>query len=83
MKTSQQVREEFEHNGDSISRWAIDNGFAPSLVYRVLSSAVLPKRGQSHDIAVMLGMKKGSTSEIRAQTRVKEVSSSLLKEGNQ
>ena len=71
MKTSQQIREEFELNGDSISRWAIDNGFAPSLVYRVLSSAKLPKRGQSHDIAVMLGMKKGSASESRAQTRVR------------
>lgn len=69
MKTSQEVRAEFDRTGDSISQWAIDNGYAPSLVYRVLSSDTMPKRGKSHDIAVKLGMKKGMASAGRSKPR--------------
>lgn len=69
MKTSQEVRDEFDRKGESISQWAIDNGFAPSLVYRVLSGDSMPKRGKSHDIAVMLGMKNGVASPKRAHAK--------------
>jgi len=63
LKTAEQVKEEFELNGQSISQWAIENGFSAALVYRVLNSEQLPKRGRSHDIAVMLGLKQGFVSE--------------------
>lgn len=71
LKTSQQVREEFDSTGDSISDWAVTHGYSPSLVYRVLRSKELPKRGKSHDIAVELGMKSGKVSAIRSNRQTK------------
>jgi len=64
MKTKEQIKEEFNKAGDTLNRWAIDNGYLPSLVYRVLSSESIPKRGKSHEIAVKLGLKDGTISKI-------------------
>jgi len=68
-KTVEEVREEFDRKGDSISHWAVENGFSPSLVYRVLRGTDIPKRGKSHDIAVKLGLKQGEVSTKRAIKR--------------
>ena len=76
MKTAREVRDEFEQKGESISEWAIDNGFAPSLVYRVLTGDSMPKRGKSHDIAVLLGMKNGLASPSRARPKCQSNSES-------
>lgn len=54
-----QVREEFERLGRSISGWARENGFEPSLVFEVLSGRRRCKRGKSHQIAVLLRLKEG------------------------
>ena len=67
LKTAQQVREEFELHGASISQWAIRNGYSPALVYRVLNNEQLPIRGKSHDIAVVLGLKKGFVSSEESE----------------
>jgi len=64
MKTKEQVKEEFERAGDTIVRWANDNGYPASLVYRVLSSDSIPKYGKSHEIAVKLGLKDGTITKI-------------------
>ncbi len=61
IRTSQQIKEEFESRGISIADWARKNNFAPTLVYYVLKSKHIPKRGASHKVAVLLGLKKGST----------------------
>lgn len=53
------VRREFEMRGLSIAQWARENDFSPSLVYRVLKGEGAPLRGQSHVIAVRLGLKEG------------------------
>jgi len=60
-KTRAQVREAFRRNGISISEWAREHGFTRSLVYEVLSDASLRpcKRGKSHRVAVLLGLKRG------------------------
>lgn len=58
-KTPSQVRAEFDHKGISLAGWARDNGFGRSLVYAVVSGHKKCKRGQSHKIAVLLGMKVG------------------------
>lgn len=60
-KTTEQVRAEFLRKGVSIRGWAIANGFTPTLVYEILSgNSKRPcTRGQSHKIAVRLGLKKG------------------------
>jgi gp16 family phage-associated protein len=59
IRTSAQVLEEFKSTGISISSWARENGFNPSLVYQILRNEDIPQRGQSHRIAVTLGLKAG------------------------
>lgn len=63
VKTGDQVRDDFERTGKSVSAWAREHGFEPSLVFEVLEGRVKGKRGKSHKIAVLLGMKIG---EVRA-----------------
>lgn len=57
--TSQEVRAEFNRKGISISQWAVANGFPPNLVYDILADRRNPTRGQTHRIAVKLGLKEG------------------------
>lgn len=42
----------------SVAQWARDNDFSPDLVYRILKNNRIPKRGESHKIAVKLGIKE-------------------------
>ncbi|UXY17202.1 DNA-binding protein [Chitiniphilus purpureus] len=58
-RTTTDVLEEFRLRGISVAEWARHNGFNPTLVYQVLRSRHVPTRGQSHRIAVALGMKRG------------------------
>ena len=58
LRTADQVRLELQAKGVSISEWALANGFASNLVYEVLRGRPA-KRGQSHKIAVALGLKHG------------------------
>lgn len=69
-----EVRTAFDQAGISISEWARANGFSGSLVYQVLEGKRLCKRGQSHRIAVALGLKKGSSATL-------EEFGALLKQG--
>ncbi|NDV20943.1 DNA-binding protein [Pseudodesulfovibrio sp. JC047] len=59
LRTSEEVRAEFKRKGISISQWAIANAFPPNLVYDVLAERRNPTRGQTHRIAVTLGLKDG------------------------
>lgn len=59
LRTSEQVREDFKRKGISISQWAVANGFPPNLVYDILAKRRNPTRGQTHRIAVKLGLKDG------------------------
>ena len=47
----------FLDDGESIAAWAIMRGFNPALVYSVLRGERKCIRGQSHKIAVSLGIK--------------------------
>ena len=58
-----QVKQVFSENGLSISEWARENGFSQVLVYQILSGKRKPTRGESHRIAVKLGLKLGGTSD--------------------
>lgn len=64
MKTSTEVRKEFEAAGISISAWARENGFRRELVAQVLAGKLAGKRGQSHKIKVALGMKAGTVVQV-------------------
>lgn len=59
-----EIKDAFDRAGISISEWARANGFSGSLVYQVLEGKRLCKRGQSHKIAVALGLKKGSSASV-------------------
>lgn len=63
VKTPAQVRSEFDRKGTTVSEWAREHGFGPSLVFEVLEGRVKARRGKGHNIAVLLGMKDG---EIRS-----------------
>ena len=64
MHTSEEVKAEFSRRGLSISEWARKRGFSVALVYQILSGARRPTRGQSHNIAVALGLKEGEIGDI-------------------
>jgi gp16 family phage-associated protein len=51
------VKRRFEEQGVSISDWARSRGFSLHLTYSILSGRVLGNRGQSHRIALALGLK--------------------------
>lgn len=69
LKTSKEVKADFEKNGISIRSWAEANGFRRTDVYAVLDGRVKAKYGNGHVIAVALGMKEGATGMTAATYR--------------
>ena len=63
-RTGAELRAEFERRGLSIAEWARAHGFSSALVYQVLTGRKRCVRGQSHQIAVLLGLKQGEISSI-------------------
>lgn len=63
MKTAKQVREELKHRGENMAQWARRNGFKPSDVRNVLYGKAKANWGESHKIAVKLGIKAGEIIE--------------------
>lgn len=51
------VRHQFRAQGITISQWSEERGFNPALVYAVARGNRKCLRGQSHQIAVALGLK--------------------------
>ncbi len=67
LKTRAQVRKEFADKGWSISGWARQHGYSPVMVSDIINdNEANPKRkclrGESHNIAVSLGLKQGQVS---------------------
>ena len=58
-KTAAQVKDEFKKHGISIAGWARANGYSTQLTFDILAGKRNPTRGQSHNIAVTLGLKDG------------------------
>lgn len=58
------VRELFADAGMSVAEWARVQGFSTGLVYQVLEGRRKCMRGQSHRIAVALGLKEGLMLEM-------------------
>lgn len=59
-----EVRNMFNESGLSVSEWARLRGFSSGLVYQVLDGKRKCMRGQSHQIAVALGLKPGSSMNV-------------------
>ena len=67
LKTRAQIREEFASRGWSITGWARQRGYSPVLVSDIINDDERnPKRkclrGESHNIAVALGIMEGVIS---------------------
>jgi len=62
-KSASEVKDILQRSGLSVSGWAKSHGFSKALVYRVLAANRVPCRGESHKIAVALGMKDGDCSD--------------------
>lgn len=62
VKTLKQVRDEFRRSGKSVVAWSKENSVSVNLVYEVFRGRPC-HRGQSHRIAVLLGIKDGVIEE--------------------
>lgn len=58
------ARKLFEESGASVAEWARVRGFSCVLVYQVLDGRRKCLRGQSHRIALALGLKKGVETDM-------------------
>lgn len=63
MLTSSDVRSIFESNGISVAQWSREHGFQSALVYRVLNGSAKCRRGETHKIAIALGIKAPASQE--------------------
>lgn len=64
LKNRQQIRDEFAANGVSYSAWARQRGYSPNMVIAIVNDndrnpRIKCRRGDSHNIAVELGLKSG------------------------
>lgn len=59
LRTPQEARAWLDYQGITISQWARENGVHHALVREVLAGRKKCMRGVSHNIAVLLGMKRG------------------------
>lgn len=67
LRTPDEVRAEFQRKGISIAAWATANNLNTNMVFEVLAGRKKGVRGQSHKIAVLLGLKEG---EVVAPSQV-------------
>lgn len=65
VRTAAEVRHEFEVRGLSIAAWARARGYSSQLVYQILAGRKPCLRGQSHRIAVQLGLKRGLIGSLQ------------------
>jgi gp16 family phage-associated protein len=59
LRTANEAKADLQAAGISITEWAIANKFSPNLVFEVLGGRKKCIRGQSHAIAIKLGIKDG------------------------
>ncbi|CAM5787553.1 DNA-binding protein [Ottowia pentelensis] len=55
--TTDQVKAKFRANGMTFTDWAREHGYSPRKVIRLLNGYEKGRYGQSHEIAVKLGLK--------------------------
>lgn len=59
LRTHDQARAWLSYQGISVAQWARERGFSEALCREILAGRKKCLRGQSHNIAVALGMKAG------------------------
>jgi gp16 family phage-associated protein len=56
--TREEVLASFVAEGRTVTSWAQENGFEPSVVYALLQGRTKGRRGEAHRAAVALGIKR-------------------------
>lgn len=69
----ERIREKFLVEGRTVQDWARQNHTSAYLVYAVMSGRSKARRGESHRIAVLLGLLKPATEEDSLNTSEAEV----------
>jgi len=64
LRTRQEAHAWLKSTGMAITAWARAHGLEPQVVYNLLSGYAAGSRGQSHDAAVLLGMKAGTVGPV-------------------
>lgn len=67
-KSAKRARKAFAVSGIPVAEWARNCGFSANLVYQVLDGKRKCLRGQSHRIAVALGLKDGADLTVEQLT---------------
>ncbi|MEB0040123.1 MULTISPECIES: DNA-binding protein [unclassified Pseudomonas] len=62
IRTAAQAKAWLEQQGKTVQDFARDHGVDPSTTYQILSGHKKGRRGESHKVAVLLGMKIGVIS---------------------
>ncbi|MFZ2858480.1 DNA-binding protein [Acidovorax sp.] len=63
LRTPSEAQAWLERHGVTASEWARAHGFAPSVVFALLSGRTHGRRGQAHRAAVALGLKCAAPDE--------------------
>ncbi len=69
----ERIREQFLLNGKTVQDWAKQNQTPAHLVYAVMSGRSKARRGESHRIAVLLGLLKPDAKNDSLDPAEKEV----------
>lgn len=56
--TAEQVKRKLRDEGKTQKQWALENGYLPCEVTRILNGTWKATRGKGHEIAVKLGLKQ-------------------------
>ncbi|MBS4018921.1 MAG: DNA-binding protein [Dechloromonas sp.] len=78
IRSPEECRSLIEGSGISIAEWARENRFSCGLVYQVLEGKRRCLRGQSHRIAVALGLKAGHLTDVQTLSQI--LAGSILEE---
>jgi gp16 family phage-associated protein len=73
LKTIEQVRAEFGHNGISFLSWANEHHLPYDAVHAVMSGTRKGRIGIGHDVAVLLGIKAGKLNYPDGYTNKKNM----------
>ena len=55
-----ELKADLNRNGLSVAELARRHKLDAHLIYRILNTGVVPRRGKSHNVAVALGLKEGA-----------------------
>lgn len=70
IRSPEECRSLIEGTGISIAEWARENRFSSGLVYQILEGKRRCLRGQSHKIAVALGLKAGLLTDVQTLSQI-------------